>query len=75
MEAIFDYNVTEEELKLLFRTPYSREEYENKVNQDVAYGDLYRLCTLRNETSRANSYRDKIESETIRNAWTHYDRF
>ncbi|HEX3033990.1 MAG TPA: hypothetical protein VHT73_02520, partial [Thermodesulfobacteriota bacterium] len=74
METVFDHNVTEDELKLLFRTPLTRAEYENKVNTDVAYGDLYRLYSLRGNTVIAYAYLYQIESDTIRNAWTLYDR-
>ena len=67
METIFDHNVTGVEIELLNSFIVSKgirdkENYENNLDRDRGYSDLYHLYTLRGEVKKAEQYFKKIQN-------------
>lgn len=60
IETIFDHNVTEEEIEILFGMTGYTEEYLQKKPQDRNYAHIYRLYLIRKEESIAMKYFDLI---------------
>lgn len=60
IETIFDHNVTEEEIELLFgMTGYTEEHFINDSQEDN-FAHIYRLYLIRKEESIAMKYFDLI---------------
>lgn len=60
MVTIFDYNITDYELKLLYVDCKSREEYLQKTSSKKVLQDLYVLFRMREDVTRAGTIREKI---------------
>jgi hypothetical protein len=76
METIFDHNPTQQELVMLFGPrPMTREEYLSVVEQESAYGDLYRLYSLRGKPEIAEQFLNKITDEDYRLTLAMHDIF
>jgi hypothetical protein len=81
METIFDYKVTDDELKNLFGITMSRSEYIDGMEQSKAYEHLYYLFLERGNKKRAKKYLDKLPDDThkffqIMNVdWSSYKHF
>ncbi|MCL5030528.1 MAG: hypothetical protein M1480_16065 [Bacteroidetes bacterium] len=72
METIFDHNVTGVEIELLnsfmsSRAIRDKEKYEQNIDRDRSYSDLYHLYTLRGEIRKAEQYLSKIKDPEYKN--------
>lgn len=56
IETIFDHNVTEEEIELLFGMTGYTEEYLQKKTQDRNYAHIYCLYLIRKDEMTAMKY-------------------
>jgi hypothetical protein len=59
-ETIFDYNVTEQELRFLYVKYTSKEDYLINTPVKKVMQDLYVLFRMREDTMRAGSIRKKL---------------
>lgn len=67
LETIFDHNVTDEEQKILFCSPYTKEEYLFlRRTSDSEYARIYRLYFIRNDHITAQKYLDKIKNQQFK---------
>ena len=63
METVFDHNPTAEELKYLFLTGMTREEYlAAHSDQETEYGNIYALYMIRGNRERALEYLNRIRN-------------
>ncbi len=67
METIFDHNVTGVEIDLLNSFIVSKgirdkENYENNLDRDRSYSDLFHLYSIRGEMDKAEVYFNKIKN-------------
>jgi hypothetical protein len=61
METVFDHSPTAEELKYLFLSGQSREEYlSSHDDQETEYGNLYALYMIRGNREKALEYLNRI---------------
>jgi hypothetical protein len=58
--TIFDYDVTEQELSLLYIDCSSKEDYLRKTSPKKILQDLYVLFRMREDLVRAGSIRQKL---------------
>jgi hypothetical protein len=67
IETIFDYDVTESELKtILFGDVETFDEYVEFLEQDGAYADLSKLFRLRGDTNLAIKFIGMISSSELK---------
>lgn len=67
METIYDHDVTEQELNILyFDDPDTQDEYLVGLSQDSAYADLVSLYRMRGDDARAKSFLDRIQNRELR---------
>jgi len=61
METVFDHNPTPEELKFLFLSGQSKEEYLSAhEDQETEYGNIYALYMIRGNREKALEYLNRI---------------
>ncbi len=61
METVFDHQPTAEELRYLFLTGQSVEEYRaTHQDQETEYGNIYALYMIRGDRAKALEYLEKI---------------
>jgi len=60
VNTIFDYDVTTQELKLLYVEQTTKEEYLQKKSPKKILQDLYVLFRMRDDLVRAGSLRKKL---------------
>lgn len=61
METVFDHNPTAEEMKYLFLTGQTREEYlASHDDQETEYGNIYALYMIRGNREKALEYLNRI---------------
>ncbi len=61
METIFDHNPSPEELRYLFLSGQSKEEYlQSRTDQENEYGNIYALYLLRGKREQALQYLERI---------------
>ncbi len=61
METIFDHDPSLEELKYLFLTGQSKEEYANaNRDQETEFGNIYALYMIRGNREKALEYLNRI---------------
>ncbi len=61
METIFDHDPSPEELKYLFLTGQSKEEYANtNRDQETEFGNIYALYMIRGNREKALEYLNRI---------------
>lgn len=67
IETIFDYAVTELELKtLLFGDVETVSEYSEFIDSDSAYADISRLFRLRGDNDSADKFINKISDNELK---------
>lgn len=67
IETIFDYDVTESELKtLLFGDVENLDEYSEFIDSDSALADISRLFRLRGDNKSADNFIDRISDSQLR---------
>lgn len=63
METVFDHSPTAEELKYLFLSGRSREEYlADHQDQETEFGNIYALYMIRGERDKAIEYLNRIRN-------------
>ena len=63
METVFDHEPTPEELKYLFLSGRTREEYlESHVDQETEFGNIYALYMIRGNREKALEYLNRIRN-------------
>ncbi len=66
IETIFDYDVSETELNILFGDIETYQEYIEFLSQDGAYADLSKLFRLRGDEKTANKYISMISNKELK---------
>ncbi len=67
METIYDHDVTEQELNVLyFGDPDSKDEYLAGLSQDSAYADLVTLYQMRGDDAQAEVFISRIQNRELR---------
>ena len=63
METVFDHEPTNEELKYLFLSGRSKEEYSaSHVDQETEFGNIYALYMIRGNREKALEYLNRIRN-------------
>lgn len=63
METVFDHNPTGEELKYLFLSGKTREEYlADHADQETEFGNIYALYMIRGNREKALEYLNRIRN-------------
>jgi hypothetical protein len=63
METVFDHEPTAEELKYLFLSGQSREEYvASHTDQETEFGNIYALYMIRGNREKALEYLNRIRN-------------
>jgi hypothetical protein len=63
METVFDHEPTTEELKYLFLSGRSKEEYlASHVDQETEFGNIYALYMIRGNREKALEYLNRIRN-------------
>jgi hypothetical protein len=61
METIYDHNVTEAELAVLFPSVITKAEHlHNGGDQDTQFGYIHNLYSIRGDQEKAKTYLEKI---------------
>ena len=67
METVFDHDPSSEELRYLFMSGMSREEYlATHSDQETEYGNIYALYMIRGNREKALEYLDRIRDPKSR---------
>jgi DNA-binding SARP family transcriptional activator len=67
METVFDHDPSAEELKYLFLTGKTREEYiASHEDQETEYGNIYALYMIRGNRDKALEYLNRIRNPKAR---------